>query len=104
RFSVRRHGRTCSGHPRLRCVKTWMPATSAGMTTEANAMLDLLQGIRVVSFNHFLLGPMGIQALADLGADVIAVETTEGAFQRHWSSGDIWHDGQSMVHLCTNRN
>ena len=49
-------------------------------------MLDLLQGIRVVSFNHFLLGPMGIQALADLGADVIAVETPEGGWQRHWSS------------------
>ncbi len=27
-------------------------------------MLDLLQGIRVVSFNHFLLGPMGIQGVA----------------------------------------
>jgi crotonobetainyl-CoA:carnitine CoA-transferase CaiB-like acyl-CoA transferase len=67
-------------------------------------MLDLLQGIRVISFNHFLLGPMGIQALADLGADVIAVETPEGAWQRHWSSGDIWHDGQGMVHMCTNRN
>jgi crotonobetainyl-CoA:carnitine CoA-transferase CaiB-like acyl-CoA transferase len=67
-------------------------------------MLDLLQGIRVISFNHFLLGPMGIQALADLGADVIAVEAPEGAWQRHWSSGDIWHDGQGMVHMCTNRN
>jgi crotonobetainyl-CoA:carnitine CoA-transferase CaiB-like acyl-CoA transferase len=67
-------------------------------------MLDLLQGIRIISFNHFLLGPMGIQALADVGADVIAVETPEGAWQRHWSSGDIWHDGQGMVHMCTNRN
>jgi crotonobetainyl-CoA:carnitine CoA-transferase CaiB-like acyl-CoA transferase len=67
-------------------------------------MLDLLQGIRIISFNHFLLGPMGIQALADVGADVIAVETPEGAWQRHWSSGDIWHDGQGMVHTCTNRN
>ena len=67
-------------------------------------MLDLLQGIRVVSFNHFLLGPMGIQALADLGADVIAVESPEGAWQRHWSSGNVWHDGQSMLHTCTNRN
>jgi crotonobetainyl-CoA:carnitine CoA-transferase CaiB-like acyl-CoA transferase len=67
-------------------------------------MLDLLKGIRVVSFNHFLLGPMGIQALADLGADAIAVETPEGAWQRHWSSGDIWHDGQSALHLCANRN
>jgi crotonobetainyl-CoA:carnitine CoA-transferase CaiB-like acyl-CoA transferase len=67
-------------------------------------MLDLLAGIRVISFNHFLLGPMGIQALADLGADVIAVEAPEGAWQRHWSSGNVWHDGQSMLHTCTNRN
>jgi crotonobetainyl-CoA:carnitine CoA-transferase CaiB-like acyl-CoA transferase len=67
-------------------------------------MLDLLQGIRVVSFNHFLLGPMAIQALGDLGADVIAIEAPEGAWQRHWSSGDIWHDGQGIVHMCTNRN
>lgn len=67
-------------------------------------MLDLLKGVRVVSFNHFLLGPMGIQALGDLGADVITIETRDGAWQRHWSSGDIWHDGQGMLHLCANRN
>jgi crotonobetainyl-CoA:carnitine CoA-transferase CaiB-like acyl-CoA transferase len=67
-------------------------------------MLDLLEGIRVVSFNHFLLGPMGVQVLGDLGADVISVESPEGAWQRHWSSGDIWHDGQSALHLCANRN
>jgi len=67
-------------------------------------MLDLLKGIRVVSFNHFLFGPMGVQALADLGADVIAIEAPEGAWQRHWSSGDFWHDGHGMLHLCTNRN
>jgi crotonobetainyl-CoA:carnitine CoA-transferase CaiB-like acyl-CoA transferase len=67
-------------------------------------MLDLLQGIRVVSFNHFLLGPMGIQALGDLGADVISIESTDGAWQRHWSSGNIWNDGQGMLHTCANRN
>ena len=67
-------------------------------------MLDLLQGIRVVSFNHFLLGPMGIQALGDLGADVISVESSQGAWQRHWAGGNIWHDGQSVLHLCANRN
>jgi crotonobetainyl-CoA:carnitine CoA-transferase CaiB-like acyl-CoA transferase len=67
-------------------------------------MLDLLSGTRVVSFNHFLLGPMGIQALGDLGADVIAVESPEGAWQRHWAGGDIWHDGQSVLFLCANRN
>jgi crotonobetainyl-CoA:carnitine CoA-transferase CaiB-like acyl-CoA transferase len=67
-------------------------------------MLDLLSGLRVVSFNHFLLGPMGIQMLGDLGADVIAVEGLEGAWQRHWAGGDIWHDGESVLHLCANRN
>ncbi len=67
-------------------------------------MLDLLNGLRVVSFNHFLLGPMGIQMLGDLGADVIAVESTEGAWQRHWAGGDIWPDGQSALHLAANRN
>ena len=67
-------------------------------------MLDLLKGTRVVSFNHFLLGPMGIQVLGDLGADVISIETPAGGWQRHWSSGDLWHDGQSMLQLCANRN
>jgi crotonobetainyl-CoA:carnitine CoA-transferase CaiB-like acyl-CoA transferase len=67
-------------------------------------MLDLLAGIRVVSFNHFLLGPMGIQMLGDLGADVIAVEPPDGAWQRHWSGGDIWPHGESILHLCANRN
>ena len=67
-------------------------------------MLDLLSGIRVVSFNHFLLGPMGIQALGDLGADVIAVENTDGAWQRHWAGGNVLHDGQSALYLCANRN
>ena len=36
--------------------------------------MDLLAGTRVVSFNHFLVGPTGAQILGDLGADVIAVE------------------------------
>jgi hypothetical protein len=33
-----RHGRTCSGHLRLcwLAAKTWMPATSAGMTICSN--------------------------------------------------------------------
>jgi len=67
-------------------------------------MLDLLKGVRVVSFNHFLLGPMGVQALGDLGADVISIESAEGAWQRHWSGGNIFPDGQSALHLCANRN
>ena len=36
--------------------------------------MNALEGIRVVSFNHFLMGPAAMQTLGDLGADVIAVE------------------------------
>jgi crotonobetainyl-CoA:carnitine CoA-transferase CaiB-like acyl-CoA transferase len=67
-------------------------------------MADLLKGIRVLSFNHFLMGPVGVQFLADLGADVIAVEPPDGAFQRKWGGADKWVDGQSMLLLAGNRN
>jgi crotonobetainyl-CoA:carnitine CoA-transferase CaiB-like acyl-CoA transferase len=66
--------------------------------------VDHLKGIRVVSFNHFLMGPLGVQFLADLGADVIAVEPIEGAFQRKWKGADKDVDGQTMLHLMANRN
>jgi crotonobetainyl-CoA:carnitine CoA-transferase CaiB-like acyl-CoA transferase len=66
--------------------------------------MDMLKGTRIVSFNHFLLGPVGIQYLADLGADVIAVEPLDGAFQRKWSGGGQFLDGQSMLLLAGNRN
>lgn len=67
--------------------------------------MDFLKGIRIVSFNHFLMGPLGMQHLADLGADVIAVEPLEGAFQRGWGGVDNQSvDGQTMLFLLGNRN
>jgi len=67
-------------------------------------MADLLKGVRVVSFNHFLMGPVGVQFLADLGADVIAIEPPDGAFQRKWGGADKSVDGQTMLLLTGNRN
>src|ERR1700743_2057217 len=67
-------------------------------------MVDLLKGVRVLSFNHFLMGPVGVQFLADLGADVIAVEPPDGAFQRKWGGADKQVDGQTMLLLPGNRN
>lgn len=67
-------------------------------------MVDILKGIRVLSFNHFLMGPVGVQFLADLGADVIAVEPLDGAFQRKWGGANKQVDGQSMLLLTGNRN
>jgi crotonobetainyl-CoA:carnitine CoA-transferase CaiB-like acyl-CoA transferase len=66
--------------------------------------MDLLSGIRIVSFNHFLLGPVGMQHLADLGADVITVEPLDGAFQRKWGGANKAVGGQTMLFLTGNRN
>ncbi|MBZ9801138.1 CaiB/BaiF CoA transferase family protein [Mesorhizobium sp. ES1-6] len=64
----------------------------------------LLNGIRVVSFCHFLQGPAGAQYLADMGADVIKVEPVDGAHERHWSGADVFVEGISGFYLCANRN
>lgn len=64
----------------------------------------MLEGVKVLSFNHFLLGPMAMQALGDLGADVVAVEPPEGAFQRRWGGTGRRLDGETMLQLCANRN
>ncbi len=66
--------------------------------------MKLLDGIRVLSLNHFLMGPAGAQILADLGADVIAVEPPGGAFQRNWAVGNRFVGGDSVNHLSTGRN
>ncbi|WP_371229218.1 CaiB/BaiF CoA transferase family protein [Roseovarius sp. 2305UL8-3] len=64
-----------------------------------------LDGIRIVSFNHFLMGPLGIQFLADLGAEVIAIEPIKGAFQRHWGGSDAKKaGGETTLELVANRN
>lgn len=46
--------------------------TLLGHTAEEKNVL--LNGIKIVSFCHFLQGPAGAQYLADMGADVIKVE------------------------------
>lgn len=66
--------------------------------------MNALEGIRIVSFNHFLAGPAAAQLLGDLGADIIAVEPLEGAFQRNWGVAGHFVDGQSVNHISTGRN
>ena len=66
--------------------------------------MDLLSGLKIVSLNHFLLGPLAAQILADLGADVVMVESPKGNFQRGWAGGDIWANGKSVFYLCAHRN
>lgn len=66
--------------------------------------LNVLKGIRVVSFTQFLLGPAGVQFLGDLGADVIKVEPPTGAWERHWTGGEHYLNGRSVFYLSTHRN
>src|SRR5690606_5175487 len=62
------------------------------------------QGMRVLSFCHYLQGPANTQYLADMDADVIKVEPLTGAFERHWSGGNSWVSDVSAFSLAVNRN
>lgn len=64
----------------------------------------LLDGMRVVSFCHFLQGPAAAQYLADMGAEVVKIEPPGGGYERKWSGGDAFVDGVSAFFLCAHRN
>ena len=67
--------------------------------------LAILQGIRVLSFTQFLLGPSGVQFLADLGADVIKIEPPGGKlWERNWSGCDLYKNGVSVFFMSAHRN
>jgi len=67
--------------------------------------LSILAGTRVLSFTQFLLGPSGVQFLADLGADVIKIEPPRGKlWERNWSGCDLYLNGVSAFFLCAHRN
>jgi crotonobetainyl-CoA:carnitine CoA-transferase CaiB-like acyl-CoA transferase len=67
--------------------------------------LAILQGVRILSFTQFLLGPAGVQYLADLGADVIKIEPPGGKlFERTWSGCDLFLNGVSAFYLGAHRN
>jgi crotonobetainyl-CoA:carnitine CoA-transferase CaiB-like acyl-CoA transferase len=64
----------------------------------------MLEGIKVLSFTHFLQGPSAVQMLADTGAEVIKIEPPQGAFERSWAGFDAFTEGVSMFFLLGNRN
>jgi len=72
---------------------------------DARPPLAILSGTRVVSFTQFLLGPSGVQFLADLGADVIKIEPRGGTlWERNWSGADVFKNGVSVFFMLAHRN
>ncbi len=65
----------------------------------------LLDGMRIVSFCHFLQGPAAMQYLGDMGAEIIKIEPPQGAYERHWAgAGRVKVGGVSAFYLSANRN
>ena len=64
----------------------------------------MLEGIKILSFTHYLQGPSATQILADFGADVIKIETTRGGYERHWSGAEAYLNGESVFFLLAGRN
>jgi len=62
-----------------------------------------LSGLLVADFSRVLAGPYCTMLLADLGADVIKVESPDGDDTRRWAP-PVTSDGVSTYYLSINRN
>jgi benzylsuccinate CoA-transferase BbsF subunit len=72
------------------------------MPANASSSAPLAE-IRVLDFTHVLAGPFCTRLLADLGADVVRVESSKHP-DYPWPSAFISGDGRHASYLNTNRN
>src|SRR5690625_1256052 len=79
------------------------------MTEESGPQVGVsrpLEGVRVVEFGHVAAGPFGSMLLADLGADVVKIESPSGDQMRNWSPLEKGVNGEEFSHnfASVNRN
>jgi crotonobetainyl-CoA:carnitine CoA-transferase CaiB-like acyl-CoA transferase len=70
---------------------------------ESTASRAPLAGVLIADFSRVLAGPYCTMLLADLGADVIKVESPQGDDTRRWVP-PVTGDGVSTYYLAINRN
>jgi len=70
-------------------------------TLAAGRLAGMLTGLRVLDLSRVLAGPYCTQLLADLGADVVKVESPRGDDTRGW--GPPWLGAESGYFLSVNR-
>jgi crotonobetainyl-CoA:carnitine CoA-transferase CaiB-like acyl-CoA transferase len=64
-----------------------------------------LEGVRVIDFSHFLAGPVGTMILADMGADVVKIESPgRGDEFRHYPPVPEETPSQGAPYMWANRN
>ena len=68
----------------------------------AHGPMGPLHGIRIIDMTSVLMGPFASQALGDMGADVVKVESPHGDLVRQ--IGPARHDDMGPIFLNTNRN
>ena len=63
--------------------------------------MSSLSGLKVIELARILAGPWAGQTLADLGAEVVKVESPQGDDTRQWGPPFIEHDGEtlSLIHI-----
>jgi crotonobetainyl-CoA:carnitine CoA-transferase CaiB-like acyl-CoA transferase len=64
-------------------------------------LAQALSGLTVLDFTQIFAGPISTMMLADLGAEVVKVESPEGDLARALSP---WRGGESLAYMSVNRN